>query len=47
MNPHYLKFIMKKNKNTPNKYKAHNFPNNKQFNTTPEDDQPNSRQRLG
>ena len=32
-------------KSTPNK--THYFPNNKQFNTTPEDDQQNGRKRLG
>ena len=32
---------------TQNRYKTPNFPNDKQFNTAPEDNQRNGRKRLG
>ena len=40
MNQPHLWFIS-------NKYKTHNFPNNKQFNTTSEGDQRKGQKRLG
>ena len=40
------KMKIKIKKTTLNKYKTQNFPNNKQFNTAPEDDLRNGRKRL-
>ena len=47
-NQPHLWFIKKwKKKATLNKYKTHNFPNNKQFSTTPKYDQQNGWKCLG